>query len=111
MSACETASVVAACPASSHAGPLEVSTRSTTTPVIAGPTPQQVAMAEVTVQEQRVEGRSADAAPAPRFHTCEELEVDPDELPSPVLGGTASLLAFSLGALLPLLPYLLGIRI
>lgn len=29
-------------------------------------------------------------------------------LPSPVLAGAASLLAFSLGALVPLLPYLLG---
>ena len=43
-----------------------------------------------------------------RFHTREELGVDPDDLPSPVLAGTASLVAFSLGALLPLLPYLVG---
>jgi VIT1/CCC1 family predicted Fe2+/Mn2+ transporter len=34
--------------------------------------------------------------------------VDPDELPSPVMAGAASLLAFSLGALVPLLPWLLG---
>lgn len=51
---------------------------------------------------------SADPDTALRFHTREELGVDPDELPNPVLAGAASLLAFSLGALLPLLPYLLG---
>ena len=52
---------------------------------------------------------SADPATALRFHTREELGVDADELPSPVLAGTASLVAFSLGALLPLLPYLVGV--
>ena len=45
-----------------------------------------------------------------RLHTRQELGVDPDDLPSPVLAGVASLIAFSLGALLPLLPYLLGLR-
>ena len=43
-----------------------------------------------------------------RIHTREELGIDPDELPSPVLAGVASLLAFSLGALVPLFPYLVG---
>jgi VIT1/CCC1 family predicted Fe2+/Mn2+ transporter len=52
---------------------------------------------------------SADPETALRFHTREELGVDPDELPSPILAGTASLVAFSLGAVLPLLPYLVGI--
>jgi VIT1/CCC1 family predicted Fe2+/Mn2+ transporter len=52
---------------------------------------------------------SADPATALRFHTREELGVDPNDLPSPVLAGTASLVAFSLGALLPLLPYLVGV--
>ena len=51
---------------------------------------------------------SKDPGMALRVHTREELGVDPDELPSPVLAGVASLLAFSFGALLPLLPYLLG---
>ena len=51
---------------------------------------------------------SADPGTALRVHTREELGVDPDELPSPVLAGAASLLAFSLGALVPLLPYLVG---
>ena len=35
--------------------------------------------------------------------------MDPSELPSPILAGVASLLAFSFGALVPLLPYLLGL--
>ena len=42
------------------------------------------------------------------MHTREELGVDPDELPSPVTAGVASLLAFSCGALVPLFPYLIG---
>jgi vacuolar iron transporter family protein len=53
---------------------------------------------------------SADPGTALRVHTREELGVDPDELPSPLLAGGASLLAFSLGALVPLLPYLAGLR-
>lgn len=43
-----------------------------------------------------------------RLHTREELGLDPAELPSPVIAGVASLFAFSLGALVPLLPYLFG---
>jgi VIT1/CCC1 family predicted Fe2+/Mn2+ transporter len=54
---------------------------------------------------------SRDPEIALRLHTREELGVDADELPSPVLAGTASLVAFSLGALLPLLPYLLGLHL
>ncbi|MEU7876724.1 VIT1/CCC1 transporter family protein [Microbispora bryophytorum] len=43
-------------------------------------------------------------------HTRAELGVDPDDLPSPVLAAVSSFLSFSLGALVPLLPYLLGVR-
>jgi VIT1/CCC1 family predicted Fe2+/Mn2+ transporter len=52
---------------------------------------------------------SADPDTALRVHTREELGVDHSELPSPLLAGGLSLLAFSLGALLPLLPYLAGL--
>ncbi|MDT7743996.1 MAG: vacuolar iron transporter family protein [Actinomycetota bacterium] len=45
-----------------------------------------------------------------QLHARDELGVDPHDLPSPLLAGGASLVAFSLGALLPLLPYLLGLR-
>jgi VIT1/CCC1 family predicted Fe2+/Mn2+ transporter len=52
---------------------------------------------------------SQDPDVALRVHTREELGVDPHELPSAILAGIASLLAFSLGALVPLLPYLVGL--
>jgi VIT1/CCC1 family predicted Fe2+/Mn2+ transporter len=52
---------------------------------------------------------SRDPDVALRVHTREELGVDSGELPSPVLAGLASLVAFSLGALIPLLPYLAGL--
>jgi len=43
-----------------------------------------------------------------RIHVREELGVNPDALPSPWTAAIASFLSFTLGALLPLLPYLLG---
>ncbi len=43
-----------------------------------------------------------------RVHVREELGIDPHELPSPVTAAGASLLTFAVGALIPLLPYLLG---
>lgn len=43
-----------------------------------------------------------------RVHAREELGVDPDDLPSPWTAAGASLLCFSLGALVPTAPYLLG---
>ncbi len=52
---------------------------------------------------------SLDPERALQVHTREELGVDWQELPSPVLAGFASLIAFSVGALVPLLPYLLGV--
>ncbi len=41
-------------------------------------------------------------------HTLEELGVNPAELPSPVIAAGASLATFAVGAVVPLLPYLLG---
>ncbi|MFR9775519.1 VIT1/CCC1 transporter family protein [Micromonospora sp. MS34] len=43
-----------------------------------------------------------------RVHVREELGVDPDEQPSPWAAAISSFLCFSLGALVPLLTYLLG---
>jgi VIT1/CCC1 family predicted Fe2+/Mn2+ transporter len=57
---------------------------------------------------RRAAAVSADPEQALRVHTREELGVDSHDLPSPVLAGAASLAAFSVGAVLPLLPYLLG---
>jgi len=51
---------------------------------------------------------SRDPDTALRVHTREELGVDPFELPSALVAGASSLVAFSAGALIPLLPYLLG---
>ena len=41
-------------------------------------------------------------------HAMEELGVNPTELPSPVVAAGASLASFAVGAVIPLLPYLLG---
>jgi VIT1/CCC1 family predicted Fe2+/Mn2+ transporter len=45
---------------------------------------------------------------AVRVHAREELGVDPHDLASPKLAAASSFLAFAAGALVPLLPYLLG---
>lgn len=52
---------------------------------------------------------SADPELAWRIHAREELGVDPDDLPSPWVAAGSSFLCFALGALIPVLPYLLGI--
>ncbi len=41
-------------------------------------------------------------------HAVEELGVDPEDLASPTLAATSSFVAFAVGALIPVLPYLLG---
>ena len=43
-----------------------------------------------------------------RVHAQEELGVDPDEQPSPWTAAISSFVCFSIGALIPLLPYLFG---
>ena len=53
---------------------------------------------------------SADPEQVWRVHAREELGVDPDDLPSPWVAAGSSFVAFSLGALVPLLPYLFGAR-
>jgi len=54
---------------------------------------------------------SRDPDTALRVHTREELGVDPFELPSALVAGGSSLVAFSTGALIPLLPYVLGLPV
>lgn len=51
---------------------------------------------------------SKDPDQALLIHAQEELGVDPTQLPSPRTAALSSLGSFSLGALLPLLPYLFG---
>ena len=43
-----------------------------------------------------------------RIHVREELGVDHDDLPSPLTAAGASLVTFAIGALIPVLPFLLG---
>jgi VIT1/CCC1 family predicted Fe2+/Mn2+ transporter len=50
-----------------------------------------------------------DPETALNVHTREELGVTPGELPSPRLAATSSFLSFAVGALIPVLPYLLGL--
>ncbi|MGW7403690.1 VIT1/CCC1 transporter family protein [Streptomyces sp. NPDC054833] len=51
---------------------------------------------------------SKDPEQALEIHAREELGIDPGELPSPLVAAVSSFGAFALGALLPVLPYLLG---
>ena len=51
---------------------------------------------------------SADPDQVWRVHAREELGVDPDDLPSPWIAAGSSFVAFCLGAVVPVLPYLLG---
>ena len=51
---------------------------------------------------------SKDPEHALDIHVREELGVDKDDLPSAVVAGVSSFISFSLGALVPVLPYLLG---
>lgn len=50
----------------------------------------------------------ADPALAVRVHISQELGVNPDEQPSPWWAGASSFLCFAVGALIPLIPFLLG---
>ncbi len=51
---------------------------------------------------------SRDPVSALRVHSREELGVDPDQLPSPWTAAGASMAAFSVGAAVPTLPFLVG---
>jgi VIT1/CCC1 family predicted Fe2+/Mn2+ transporter len=51
---------------------------------------------------------TADPVVALDVHVREELGVDPNDLPSPWVAAGSSLAAFAFGALIPLLPFLLG---
>lgn len=45
-----------------------------------------------------------------RIHAREELGLDPDDLPSPWTAASSSFVAFAIGALIPVLPFLLGAK-
>lgn len=65
-----------------------------------GMTPQTAATA--TTEIHRDENRAVN------FHLVQELGVDPREKPSPWVAAGSSFLMFTLGAVIPLIPYLLG---
>ncbi|MHA6796430.1 VIT1/CCC1 transporter family protein [Pseudonocardia bannensis] len=50
----------------------------------------------------------ADPELAVKVHISQELGVDPDEQPSPWTAAVSSFLCFSVGGLIPLIPFLLG---
>lgn len=51
-----------------------------------------------------------DPEQALKMHAQEEFGVDPDDLASPLVAAVSSFLSFALGALIPLLSYLVGIE-
>jgi vacuolar iron transporter family protein len=51
---------------------------------------------------------SMDPEEALRVHAQEELGINPHDVPSPWVAASSSFVCFSVGALLPLLPYLFG---
>jgi len=63
---------------------------------------------EVELARQVAEQLSRDPEQALEIHAREELGIDPGDLPSPVVAAVSSFGSFALGALLPVLPYLLG---
>jgi VIT1/CCC1 family predicted Fe2+/Mn2+ transporter len=50
----------------------------------------------------------SDPEKAVKLHLTHELGVDPDEQPSPLVAAGSSFVMFALGAVVPLIPYLLG---
>jgi VIT1/CCC1 family predicted Fe2+/Mn2+ transporter len=50
----------------------------------------------------------ADPTVALQVHAREEMGVDPDNLPSPVVAAVSSFVSFAVGAMLPVLPYVIG---
>lgn len=62
--------------------------------------------ADLALEVATILGRNPDAAV--RVHAQEELGVDPADVPSPWTAAISSFVCFSVGALVPLLPYLSG---
>ncbi|MFH8371331.1 VIT1/CCC1 transporter family protein [Streptomyces sp. NPDC018031] len=63
---------------------------------------------EPALAREVAEQLSRDPEQALEIHAREELGIDPDDLPSPTVAAVSSFGSFALGALLPVLPYLLG---
>ncbi|GAA2553986.1 VIT1/CCC1 transporter family protein [Mycolicibacterium diernhoferi] len=65
-----------------------------------GMTPQTASTASTEIHR--------DESRALNFHLVQELGVDPREKPSPWVAAGSSFLMFAIGAIIPLIPYLLG---
>lgn len=63
---------------------------------------------EPALARKVAEQLSSDPEQALKIHAREELGIDPSDLPSPAVAAISSFGSFALGALLPVLPYLLG---
>ncbi|WP_030681119.1 VIT1/CCC1 transporter family protein [Streptomyces rimosus] len=63
---------------------------------------------EPKLAREVAEQLSKDPEQALEIHAREELGIDPSDLPSPTVAAVSSFGSFALGALLPVLPYLLG---
>jgi vacuolar iron transporter family protein len=59
--------------------------------------------------DEVAEQLSRDSDAALEVHVREELGLDPDDLPSPLLAAVSSFFSFSIGALIPLIPYFAGV--
>jgi vacuolar iron transporter family protein len=51
-----------------------------------------------------------DESRAVNFHLTQELGVDPEDKPSPWVAAASSFVMFAIGAIVPLIPYVLGFR-
>jgi VIT1/CCC1 family predicted Fe2+/Mn2+ transporter len=63
---------------------------------------------EPDLAERVADQVSQDPEEALRLHAKEELGVDPEDLPSPVVAAVSSFFSFAIGAIIPLLSFLAG---
>jgi vacuolar iron transporter family protein len=61
--------------------------------------------------EKVAEEIHADPERAVRVHITQELGLDPEDQPSPVVAAVSSFLCFAIGAVFPLLPFLFGLNV
>ncbi|AKS33494.1 VIT1/CCC1 transporter family protein [Mycolicibacterium goodii] len=67
----------------------------------------EMGMSEATAEKATAEIHR-DETRALNFHLVQELGVDPREKPSPTIAAVSSFVMFAIGAIIPLIPYLLG---
>jgi VIT1/CCC1 family predicted Fe2+/Mn2+ transporter len=72
---------------------------------------RQIGLSESTAELVAEEiHANPDVDVAVRVHLTQELGLDPNEQPSPVVAAVSSFLCFALGAVFPLLPFLFGLQ-